>query len=102
MEFRDGLTQEDIPDRVVDVHVPRAADAVVSKPYCRAFVRDAELWVDCLPAVDGKFSFPLPPDTIVTRNSLGLDSSRLGVFVPPASPLGAFVLQLHDTSHPEP
>jgi hypothetical protein len=96
MEFYNNTTLEDVTDKDVDVFLNTDGSMISSLPLCRTFLKDGQLWVDCIPHLEKKYTAPVPDNAMISRNDKALDAGRYGVFVNPATELGRLARHLMD------
>ena len=98
MRFFNKTTLADVTDANVDVFLLNDDNEARSLPLCRTFLLRGRLWVDCAPALNRKYTAPVPEDVLISRNEDCLALGRFGVFVPVGSELGNLVMDLLDVA----
>jgi hypothetical protein len=75
----------------VSVHIVEDASGIASMPYCRTFVEDDKLHVDCAPPLKRRYTAPVPKGAMFARST---DGGDLAVFVLPSSELAELIQKL--------
>ena len=89
MEFRNGLTMDDITHADVVAYI-LLADNVQPIADCKTFVKDGITHIDFIPRFDGEHSAPIPDDAMIAKS----DDGEIGVFIHRNSPAGRLALTL--------
>ncbi len=98
MRFFNKTTLADVTDANIDVFLLNGENEVSTLPLCRTFSLSGRLWIDCLPALNRRYTAPMPDDVLISRNEDCLAFGRFGVFVPVGSELGNLVADLLDVA----
>ena len=94
MQFFNNTTLEDIVDRDIDVFLKSSGSMISSLPMCKTFLLENELWIDCVPPLNRKYTAIIPQTAIISRNEQSLDTGRFAVFVDQTTQLGQLVASL--------
>ena len=98
MRFFHKTTLADVTNANVDVFLLNGDNRVRSIPLCETFLLSGQLWIDCAPELNRKYTAPVPDDVLISRNEDCLALGRYGLIVPAGSELGKLVHDLLDVA----
>lgn len=93
MQFLRNTTLNDLLGKPV-TFVLRTNEQTVETMTGEVFLAEGRVMMDCIPALDRKYSIPMPEDAIATDSVDPLSGINFGVFIHPQSEAGRFMKAL--------
>jgi len=96
MQFLHKTTIEEITDKEVGV-ILRSNAETVDTIAARIFLKNGQLFIDCVPALRRKYVVMVPDDATVARAHTPDPPWQYAIFVHPNSEAGRFITSLLDS-----